>query len=67
MLQPDTLAALPPDIDAAYYLVHSMSGDGSENFFQLEQASAQHFTYSTSTARRRGRSSTSRALPTTTT
>ncbi len=44
LLKPDSLAALPPDIDAAYYLVHSMSGAGSHDFFELEQASAQHFT-----------------------
>jgi len=34
---------VPTDIDAAYYLVHSMSG-GSANFFQLEQQSAHNFT-----------------------
>ena len=44
LLQPASLAGLPTEFDAAYYLVHSMSGDGSANFFQLEQASAQHFT-----------------------
>ena len=43
LLKPDSLAALPPDIDAAYYLVHSMSGEGGHNFFELEQASAQNF------------------------
>ncbi len=43
LLQPDTLADLPLDIDAAYYLVHSMSGHG-EDFYQLEQQSAHHFT-----------------------
>ena len=42
LLRPDSLADLPLDIDAAYYLVHSMNGHG-EDFFQLEQASAQHF------------------------
>ncbi|MGI4741476.1 MAG: SDR family oxidoreductase [Janthinobacterium lividum] len=44
LLKPASLAALPPDIDVAYYLVHSMSGAGSHDFFELEQASAQHFT-----------------------
>lgn len=43
LLKPDTLADLPLDIDAAYYLVHSMSG-GGKNFFALEQQSAHHFT-----------------------
>ncbi|WP_310391246.1 SDR family oxidoreductase [Hymenobacter sp.] len=42
LLRPATLARLPTDIDAAYYLVHSMSGS-DENFFDLEQRSAQHF------------------------
>ncbi|UOQ99658.1 SDR family oxidoreductase [Hymenobacter sp. 5317J-9] len=52
LLKPDTLADVPTDIDAAYYLVHSMSG-GSENFFQLEQQSAHHFTqYLNTTAAR---------------
>ena len=44
LLQPDTLTDLPLDLDAAYYLVHSMSSHGSEDFYRLEQASAQHFT-----------------------
>ena len=44
LLEPDSLVDLPLDIDAAYYLVHSMSGHGSEDFYRLEQASAQHFT-----------------------
>ena len=43
LLRPDSLADLPLDIDAAYYLVHSMSGHGKD-FFQLEQQSALHFT-----------------------
>ena len=42
LLRPKTLAALPTDIDAAYYLVHSMSG-ANHDFFQEEQQSAQHF------------------------
>ncbi|WP_151087812.1 SDR family oxidoreductase [Hymenobacter baengnokdamensis] len=44
LLRPDSLAGLPLDIDAAYYLVHSMSGHG-EDFFQLEQTSARHFAH----------------------
>ncbi|GAB3296200.1 SDR family oxidoreductase [Hymenobacter tenuis] len=43
LLKPDTLASLPTDIDAAYYLVHSMSGH-DKDFFRLEQESAQNFT-----------------------
>ncbi|OGX89426.1 epimerase [Hymenobacter lapidarius] len=43
LLRPATLKHLPTDIDAAYYLVHSMSGHG-ENFFTLEQQSAHNFT-----------------------
>ncbi|GAB3848460.1 SDR family oxidoreductase [Hymenobacter terrigena] len=52
LLRPETLAAVPTDIDAAYYLVHSMSG-GNEDFFQQEQRSARHFTdyLNTTTAR----------------
>ncbi|UOR03679.1 SDR family oxidoreductase [Hymenobacter aerilatus] len=42
LLQPDSLTELPLDIDAAYYLVHSMSGHDA-NFFRAEQQSAQHF------------------------
>ena len=43
LLKPETLTDLPLDIDAAYYLVHSMSG-GDRDFFQLEQDSARNFT-----------------------
>ncbi|MBH8556631.1 SDR family oxidoreductase [Hymenobacter negativus] len=43
LLRPQTLATVPTDIDAAYYLVHSMSG-GNEDFFQQEQQSARNFT-----------------------
>jgi uncharacterized protein YbjT (DUF2867 family) len=35
LLRPESLAGLPLDFDAAYYLVHSVSGTG-EDFFQLE-------------------------------
>ncbi|MGI4832297.1 MAG: SDR family oxidoreductase [Janthinobacterium lividum] len=44
LLKPETLADLPRDLDAVYYLVHSMSSHGREDFYRLEQASAQHFT-----------------------
>ncbi|GAB2955665.1 SDR family oxidoreductase [Hymenobacter coalescens] len=40
--QPDTLAQLPTDFDAAYYLVHSMSTNGRD-FARAEQESARHF------------------------
>jgi uncharacterized protein YbjT (DUF2867 family) len=42
LLKPDTLNELPSDIDAAYYLVHSMSG-GADDFTDLELQSAQNF------------------------
>jgi uncharacterized protein YbjT (DUF2867 family) len=52
LLRPATLATLPTDLDAAYYLVHSMSGH-SEDFFNLEQQSAANFVayLNTTTAR----------------
>ena len=52
LLRPATLATLPTDFDAAYYLVHSMSGH-SEDFFNLEQQSAENFVayLNTTTAR----------------
>ncbi|MHC2990232.1 epimerase, partial [Pontibacter sp. HJ8] len=42
LLKPDTLEGLPKDIDAAYYLVHSM-GAGNVDFMEAEHASAVHF------------------------
>lgn len=42
LLQPESLQKLPHDIDAAYYLVHSMSNTG--RFEQLEERAAQNFT-----------------------
>jgi uncharacterized protein YbjT (DUF2867 family) len=42
LLNPETLNELPSDIDAAYYLVHSMSG-GADDFTDLELQSAQNF------------------------
>ena len=41
-LKPETLSAIPPDIDAAYYLIHSMSGSAS-NYDELESISALNF------------------------
>ncbi|GAO42340.1 SDR family oxidoreductase [Flavihumibacter petaseus] len=41
LLQPDSLAAIPDSLDAAYYLVHSMTSKG--NFEEKETASARHF------------------------
>ena len=41
LLNPDTLVQIPDDIDAAYYLVHSMSE--SRNFMDLEARSAENF------------------------
>lgn len=40
-LKPE-LAEIPNDIEAAYYLIHSMSGSGA-NFDDLEQACAENF------------------------
>jgi uncharacterized protein YbjT (DUF2867 family) len=42
LLQPETLKNIPVDIEAAYYLVHSMSSGGSE-FSEQEFESAMHF------------------------
>lgn len=42
LLQPETLSSIPDDIDAAYYLVHSMSASG-DKFSELEFESALHF------------------------
>lgn len=42
LLKAETLASIPEDIDAAYYLVHSMSGSG-QDFAELELKSAQNF------------------------
>ena len=41
-LSPGSLAAIPGDIDAAYYLIHSMS-TASGDFSELEQQSARNF------------------------
>src|SRR5436189_6412339 len=42
LLDKDSLKNLPLDIDAAYYLVHSM-GSGKGNFEEAEQRSAANF------------------------
>ncbi len=42
LLHPETLSSIPHDIDAAYYLVHSMSASGDQ-FSELEFESALHF------------------------
>jgi uncharacterized protein YbjT (DUF2867 family) len=42
LLKPETLQEIPEDIDAAYYLVHSMS-NRSEDFSNLELTSAKNF------------------------
>lgn len=42
-LKQETLSAIPKDIDAAYYLVHSMSGS-ADNYDELESISATNFT-----------------------
>ena len=41
-LDPASLGVIPDDIDAAYYLIHSMSAS-TEDFDTLEQRSAQNF------------------------
>ncbi len=41
-LKPDTFHSIPKDIDAAYYLIHSMSAS-MENFEDLEARSARNF------------------------
>jgi len=41
-LKKETLDAIPDDIDAVYYLIHSMSGSAT-NFSTLESLSAQNF------------------------
>jgi uncharacterized protein YbjT (DUF2867 family) len=41
-LDPATLSNIPTDIDAAYYLIHSMAA-ADEDFEPLEALSAQHF------------------------
>lgn len=43
LLQPESLRDLPLDIEAAYYLVHSMSGH-DQDFVRSERNSAQNFT-----------------------
>ena len=42
-LNPKSLDSLPKDIDAAYYLIHSLNSTDKQ-FSELEERSAQHFT-----------------------
>lgn len=42
-LDPDTLERIPEDIDAAYYLIHSMATTSDSDFESLEALSALHF------------------------
>lgn len=44
-LKIETLTAIPTSIDAAYYLIHSMS-DTDKNYDDLEKLSAENFVYS---------------------
>jgi uncharacterized protein YbjT (DUF2867 family) len=44
-LEIETLSKIPTDIDAAYYLIHSMSGSDN-NYDELEKISAENFVYS---------------------
>jgi uncharacterized protein YbjT (DUF2867 family) len=44
LLAPEGIEAFPKDIDAAYYLVHSMTGN--KDFAELEETSAQNFVHS---------------------
>ena len=41
-LKPETLISIPEDIDAAYYLIHSMSSSAS-NYSEMERISAENF------------------------
>lgn len=42
LLKPDSLSAIPEDIEVAYYLVHSM-GSGAKDFYDLEEESVRYF------------------------
>jgi uncharacterized protein YbjT (DUF2867 family) len=42
-LEKESLLNIPENIDAAYYLIHSMSTDGNEDFDKLETISANNF------------------------
>ncbi|HQZ24713.1 MAG TPA: SDR family oxidoreductase [Flavobacterium sp.] len=44
-LEIETLKKIPTDIDAGYYLIHSMSGSDN-NYDELERISAENFVYS---------------------
>lgn len=41
-LEPETMEAIPTDVEVAYYLIHSMSGEET-NYDELESISAENF------------------------
>jgi uncharacterized protein YbjT (DUF2867 family) len=41
-LEPETMEAIPTDVEVAYYLIHSMSGEKT-NYDELESISAENF------------------------
>jgi uncharacterized protein YbjT (DUF2867 family) len=41
-LEPETMEAIPTDVEVAYYLIHSMSGEDT-NYDELESISAENF------------------------
>ena len=43
LLNPTTLSNIPVDIDAAYYLIHSMSNN--DEYHQIEEACAKNFVW----------------------
>ncbi len=43
-IEKETLSAIPKDIDAAYYLIHSMSSS-ADNYDELEKISAENFVF----------------------
>lgn len=43
LLDAESLNTIPKDLDVAFYLVHSMSGQTSKDFEELEQQCAQNF------------------------
>ncbi len=43
-LKKETLTAIPTNVDAAYYLIHSMSGSDN-NYDELERVSAENFVH----------------------
>jgi len=43
VLKPETLDKACKSVDYAYYLIHSMSGDGEEDFHERDRTAAQNF------------------------